>query len=136
MIKNLIISFFLIITLALISCGQSNPTKRVNVQENQNEYPAELLSEWSKIVKLEPSKVCFMNNQYMGVDQIPVEFEGRTYYGCCEGCAVNLKTSKSARTAKDPFSGKEVDKSVAYIVLNPSGRNDVLYFESEKNYLK
>jgi YHS domain-containing protein len=80
------------------------------------------------------SLVCMVNNQYMGREQIPVQVEGRTYYGCCPMCKDRLTTDKNARTARDPVSGKDVDKAVAVIGKTASGA--VLYFESEANLKK
>jgi YHS domain-containing protein len=90
----------------------------------------------AKEVKLESSFVCYVNNSYMGKKQIPVEVEGKTYYGCCEGCVDKLKNIRDFRYAIDPLTGNEVDKATAYIVLKPNGFGEVLYFESEENYLK
>jgi len=83
--------------------------------------------------KVKTSYVCFVNNRYMGKEQIPVNVNGKTYYGCCQGCVGNLKNNRKVRYATDPFSKKEVDKSTAYIVVKP-GSSEVWYFESEKNY--
>ncbi|TVZ26844.1 hypothetical protein JM83_1835 [Gillisia sp. Hel_I_86] len=77
--------------------------------------------------------VCMVNNAYMGKPQIPVPVNGKTYYGCCEMCVGALNGDEKARMATDPFSGKQVDKSEAFIVLqNEAG--EVAYFESESNY--
>lgn len=110
---------------------------------NQNKQNVETKVEVKKTVvktkkeaKLKTSLVCFVNNKFMGIDQIPVEFEGKTYYGCCEDCVVKIKNLREVRYAIDPLTGTEVDKALAYIVLSPQGNNDVLYFESENNYLK
>ncbi|MFH6985356.1 hypothetical protein [Marinoscillum luteum] len=82
---------------------------------------------------VDPSLVCMVNDAYMGVAQIPVPVNGKTYYGCCQGCVDKLNNLESARIAIDPYSGNPVDKSEAYIVLmNPQGA--VAYFESEANY--
>ncbi|MEQ8554096.1 MAG: hypothetical protein RIC06_09465 [Cyclobacteriaceae bacterium] len=82
---------------------------------------------------VDPSLVCMVNDAYMGKPQIPVPVNGKTYYGCCQGCVDKLNNLESARIAIDPFSGNPVDKSEAYIVLmNPQGA--VAYFESEANY--
>ncbi len=86
--------------------------------------------------KLESSFVCYVNNSYMGKKQIPVEVQGKTYYGCCDGCVDKLKNIREFRYAIDPLTGNEVDKAKAYIVLKPNGFGEVLYFESEGNYLK
>ncbi len=79
----------------------------------------------------DPSQVCMVNNQYMGLPQIPTTVEGKTYYGCCAMCKGRLEKEVSARTAKDPVSGREVDKAVAVIGKQENG--DVLYFESRQS---
>lgn len=86
--------------------------------------------------KVQSSFVCYVNNNYMGKEQIPVEVDGKTYYGCCMGCVGNLKKNRAPRYARDPLTGNEVDKATAYIVLKPNGNGKVLYFQSEENYLK
>ncbi len=77
----------------------------------------------------EPSQVCMVNNQFMGKPQIPIEVEGRTYYGCCAMCKDRLGTDPASRTAQDPVTGETVDKSVAVIIQDAAGK--VLYFASE-----
>jgi len=86
--------------------------------------------------KVPTSYVCFVNNKYMGKEQIPVTVEGKTYYGCCMGCVNNLKNNRATRYSVDPLSGKEVDKANAYIILRTASDGKVQYFESEENYLK
>ena len=76
-------------------------------------------------------KVCMVNNQVFDKDQIPVEVEGRMYYGCCEMCKERLAKDQAARTAVDPVSGKTVDKASAVIGALPDGKT--IYFESEAN---
>jgi YHS domain-containing protein len=79
--------------------------------------------------------VCMVNNAFMGRKQIPVEFENKTYYGCCEMCVAKIQNNREARYATDPVTGKEVDKAQAFIVLKPGTQNgDVLYFESEETH--
>ncbi len=75
------------------------------------------------------SEVCMVNDAVMGKAQIPVQFEGKTYYGCCEGCVERIKTDRSVRYSKDPVTGKEVDKAKAFIMEGPQG--EALYFESK-----
>jgi len=79
---------------------------------------------------IEPSQVCFINNKYMGKPQIPVTVDGKTYYGCCAGCASALRNDPSSRVATDPHSGATVDKATAFIARNPADPDTVLYFES------
>ncbi len=88
-------------------------------------------------VKINKDLVCMINDKYMdGKVQIPVEVEGKIYYGCCQGCVAALNYKPSTRYSIDPFSGKEVDKSNAYIVLKSKETKEVLYFESQENYEK
>ncbi len=77
----------------------------------------------------DPTQVCMVNNQFMGKPQIPIEVEGRTYYGCCAMCKERLGTDPSSRTARDPVTGETVDKSAAVIIQDATGK--VLYFASE-----
>lgn len=77
---------------------------------------------------VDPSVVCMVNDAVMGRAQIPVKYEGKTYYGCCDGCVSTIKTDRAARYAKDPVTGKEVDKAKAVILEGENGA--ALYFES------
>lgn len=83
---------------------------------------------------IDPSQVCFMNNKYMGKPQIPVEINGKTYYGCCAGCAAALRNDPSTRVATDPYSRAKVDKATAFIARNPADPDMVLYFESAATF--
>ena len=76
-------------------------------------------------------KVCMVNNQYMGRDQIRIVVEGKEYFGCCPMCEGKLRDDARARTANDPLTGKPVDKALAVIAKTGSG--SVLYFENEQN---
>ena len=86
--------------------------------------------------KLQSSFVCYVNNNYMGKEQIPVEVEGKTYYGCCMGCVGNLKKNRKVRYAQDPLTNEEVDKSTAFIVLKSDTGAAVQYFANAENYAK
>jgi YHS domain-containing protein len=77
------------------------------------------------------SKVCMVNDQYMGKAQIPTAVGGKTYYGCCAMCKEKLEKNDSARTAVDPVSSKPVDKASAVIGRDESGK--VFYFQDEAN---
>lgn len=81
--------------------------------------------------RVEASKVCMANDKLFGKEQIPVVVDGRTYYGCCQGCKTMLAQNEQARKATDPVSGKTVDKATAVIGAGPDGR--VFYFDSENN---
>lgn len=77
--------------------------------------------------------VCMVNDEYMGKKQIPVVVGATTYYGCCDMCVQRIPNDELVRKAADPFTGEEVDKANAYIVLmNETG--EVAYFSSKSNY--
>src|SRR5215213_8719123 len=84
--------------------------------------------------RVETQKVCMINNQVFEKDQIPVEVEGKTYYGCCEMCKERLTKDPASRQAVDPVTGKTVDKATAVIGVLPDGK--VLYFESAETLAK
>ena len=87
-----------------------------------------------KLTKVEAKTVCMVNEQAMGKDQVPVEVDCKTYYGCCEMCKKTLAENAEKRVAVDPVSGNKVDKAKAVIAAQEDGR--VFYFEKEENLAK
>ena len=87
-----------------------------------------------KLTLVESKMVCMVNNAFMGKEQIPVEVEGKTYYGCCEMCKERLAKDEAIRYSTDPVSGTRVDKAKAVIGVLPDGA--ALYFENEANFNK
>lgn len=83
------------------------------------------------LVQVETKYVCMINNQRFDKEQIAVEVEGQTYFGCCEMCKDKLKKDKASRWAVDPVSGKKVDKAKAVIGVNAEGK--AFYFENVEN---
>lgn len=90
-----------------------------------------------EVKSVDSSLVCMGTDQVPGKAMIPIEIEGRTYYGCCPNCNERLRTDKRVRMATDPVSGEAVDKALAFIVEGSGGR--ALYFksaETAKKYLE
>lgn len=87
-----------------------------------------------KLKKVDAKNVCMVNEMDMGKEQIPVQVDGKTYYGCCEMCKQTLAKDASKRMAIDPITGKEVDKAKAVIAAQEDGR--VFYFESDVTLAK
>ncbi|MEW6145941.1 MAG: TRASH domain-containing protein [Thermodesulfobacteriota bacterium] len=81
-----------------------------------------------ELKQVESKYVCMVTNQLYDKEQIPVQVEGKMYYGCCQMCEAKLKEDPSSRMAVDPVSGKDVDKSTAVIGAAPDGK--VYYFEN------
>ncbi|HYC61009.1 MAG TPA: hypothetical protein VEK79_15710 [Thermoanaerobaculia bacterium] len=87
-----------------------------------------------KLTRVETRTVCMINEHAMGKDQIAIEIDGRTYYGCCEMCKKALAADETKRSAVDPVTGKKVDKATAVIAAQEDGR--VFYFENEASLAK
>lgn len=81
--------------------------------------------------KVESQYVCMVNNRLFPNEQIPVEVEGKTYYGCCEMCKGTLANHSESRMSEDPFTGSKVDKAQSVAAADPEGK--IYYFENEKN---
>lgn len=88
----------------------------------------------SALTEVDGIKVCMVTNQLFVKDQIPVELEGKTYYGCCEMCKGKLENDPKSRVAIDPVSGNQIDKADAVFGAAPDG--SIYYFESEENLKK
>lgn len=124
--------FILLLSLVVVAaCQSSSDQKQVSAEE-----PTEAVAgvpSYQIGDQVPHDLVCMVNNAYMGKKQFEVPFEGKTYYGCCNMCVERIPVDKDARTAVDPYSSKEVDKSEAFIVL-VSAQGHVAYFENEQNY--
>jgi len=83
------------------------------------------------VKQVESKYVCMVNDSLFAKEQIPVEVEERTYYGCCEMCKERLAKDAGSRQAIDPVSGATVDKATAVIGAQADG--SVFYFENEAN---
>lgn len=135
--KIMIKQVFIVLLTVIVFMSCKTETKKTKAKETivevKMEDKKESIQNYSVGSKVPNELVCMVNNAYMGKAQIPVPVNGKTYYGCCEMCVVKLNNDKTARTSKDPFSNKLVDKTEAYIVLmNEEGA--VAYFESKENY--
>ena len=84
--------------------------------------------------ELDKTKVCMVDDQYKGEQQLITVIDNKKYYGCCEPCIEILNTDSSYRFAKDHFTGKSIDKAKAYIVRKTKNNDAVLYFENKINY--
>lgn len=126
--KIFIIHFLSLLTILIwIGCTAQQDKHDHEQQETASaSFPASGIS-------LDHNLVCMVNNTYMGIDQIPIAVENKTYYGCCDNCVKTINTDESARLAIDPFSKVKVDKATAIITMNPEKKGAVLYFESEQN---
>ena len=137
--KNLkiVLGVSILSIFALTSCKNKTEEPTVTAHEEQMSdmmLPLQTMA-YNVGDKVPNKQVCMVNNAYMGKDQFEVPYDGKTYYGCCNMCVERIPNDETARKAKDPFTGKEIDKANAYIVLKDQQGN-VDYFENEENYKK
>jgi YHS domain-containing protein len=124
---------FLLGVLAATACEPSRPpstqqqTSGASTAQTSQAQPITLPAGWARVA--DPTQVCMVNNQYMGKPQIPIDVEGKTYYGCCAMCKDRLGKDPSSRVAVDPVTGQQVDKASAVIIQDATG--NVMYFTSE-----
>lgn len=75
--------------------------------------------------------VCMAQDTVMLKPGIPIEHEGKTYWGCCANCVQTIKTQPEQLTlATDPVTGATVDKAKAFI-YNLNGF--AVYFASQSS---
>lgn len=113
-----------------LSCNISSTHDKNN--KNSNAKPMVAFSD-TAITKLPNNQVCMVNNRFLNSEQIPVPVNGKTYYGCCEGCVKVLKEDSASHYTYDLLSNEQVDKAIAFIIGKPGSKEDVLYFKSEIN---
>lgn len=134
--------FSISIILTIISCENNSEKQNEKVVMTHNSTSEMIHNNASEMTHnmndnqliVKSSLVCYVNNKYMGKEQLPIEYDNKTYYGCCEGCVLNLKNNEEVRYAKDPLTGEMVDKALAIISLRSANTDDVYYFASMKNY--
>ncbi len=134
---KIVLGVLILSVFALTSCQNKTEEPTVTAQEEQMSdmmQPSQTMA-YNVGDKVPNKQVCMVNNAYMGKDQFEVPYDGKTYYGCCNMCVERIPNDETARIAKDPFTGKEIDKADAYIVLKDQQGN-VDYFENEENYKK
>ena len=119
-----------VVGYAALSRG-SGPAAGANAEQHRHQPEQQLPQDDGALQIVESKYVCMINNQRFNKVQIPVEVEGRTYYGCCEMCKGKLDGDPKSRVAVDPVSGKEVDKAKAVIGVDVDGA--AYYFESAEN---
>jgi len=134
-IKTKQLSIITVLAISLVACNSKAEKKEVKEQAvATTEAVAEDTQQAYQVGSQVPNElVCMVNDAYMGMPQIAVPVNGKTYYGCCEMCVGKLNNEETARTAIDPYSNKSVDKTEAYIVLMKK-EGEVAYFESQENY--
>jgi YHS domain-containing protein len=122
-------------TTASRATSAPQPSADVSVSNAPARQASERSSDTSSSLTLvtDSSLVCMVNNQFMGRPQIPVEVDGRTYYGCCEMCEGRLRNDSASRSALDPVSGNAVDKATAVIGRTRDGRT--FYFENDRTFM-
>lgn len=101
--------------------------RNTNLIRVKKEAPAKM---WLK--KVTSGEVNMVTNRYTGEQQNAIRVNDKTYFATGDGYALNMKNNSSVRFAKDPVTGKTIDKADAATYSDASGR--ILYFESEMSF--
>src|SRR5438093_11926943 len=88
--------------------------------------------------------VCMMQDMVLTRPGIAIQYEGKTYYGCCEMCKQKIKNEPGKYTkATDPVSKKPVDKAESFVYgieetayYCSSEANRKTFAENPQKYLK
>ena len=132
--KKIVVGALAALSLTLTACNQNAAKNDEHAMHASAETQAGFAD--YKIGDIVPNdKVCMVNNEYMGRDQLEVQVDGKTYYGCCEMCQERLPNDPTVREAIDPVSNKPVDKATAVIALTDAN-GAVAYFENNDTYNK
>lgn len=136
--KLLISILFLIFTsIILLSCANDKKDKTetalLSVTKTKPIQMNSTVASQTTYEIVPNDKVCMVNDRFMGVEQIPIDVEGTTYYGCCQGCVDKLqKNIDNVRFGSNPINDVKVDKANAVIVQDKS-KGSVYYFASKQD---
>lgn len=138
-IYKLLISilFLIFASIILLSCAndKKDKTETASLSDTKTK-PIQMNSTVASQTTYEivpNDKVCMVNDRFMGVEQIPIDVEGTTYYGCCQGCVEKLqKNIDDVRFGNNPLNKTKVDKASAVIVQDKSN-GSVFYFASKED---
>jgi len=124
-VRNILLKFIVLSLLVIlpVACNDHD-VEEIKVSSSAQQV----------LQKVDPKKVCMVNNTYMYRDQIPIEVAGKTYFGCCSMCKNKLMNNATTRYALDPINGKKVDKAGAKTVIGMLPKGKVLYFYSQKTF--
>ncbi|GGG17441.1 hypothetical protein GCM10011344_17570 [Dokdonia pacifica] len=138
-IYKLLISilFLVLASIILLSCSNKKKEKAETatllVTETEPIQPSSTVASQATYEIVPNDKVCMVNDRFMGVKQIPIDVDGTTYYGCCQGCVEKLqKNIDDVRFGNNPLNKTKVDKASAVIVQDKSN-GSVFYFASKED---
>lgn len=128
----LMIAMAMSFLIALPSCEKKESKRSAyskNQLSNESEKTAQLGQSAFQVVPA--SKICMPQDRVFPNKMFSIEYNGKTYYGCCMGCIKKIKKDPNRYIwAKDPISGETVDKADA-IILDIQGK--AVYFASKDN---
>lgn len=120
-----------IVVVTVIAIALSISMGLMDLMAQSSESGSELASEAELEQVDETQYVCMITDKLFAEEQIEVDVEGKTYFGCCQMCVKKLNENPNSRTAVDPVSGEVVNKAEA--VIGADSDNNIYYFESAEN---
>lgn len=123
--KSLFFTAIMLIVVSIVGVKAMNSGSEENKTTEKNT---------TELKQVESEYVCMVTDKLFNKEQIPVEVEGKTYYGCCEMCKGRLANDPGVRLGTDPLSEKKVDKAQSIAAASHEG--DIYYFENKENLTK
>ena len=113
------------------ACSRHDDGDRMNMQEQGGGMQGGASPQMVQMEIVPANRVCMTQNDVYPREMIPVPHDGKTYYGCCEGCVKGIQDEPEKYIwAIDPISGGRVDKAKA-VILSVNGK--AVYFSSKEN---
>ena len=92
---SIFVMMFSLLSLLILSCADTKKDiAESTTQQTFEAFPMtnDAITSTQNNYEIVPNeKVCMVNDRFMGVQQIPIDVNGTTYYGCCEGCVEKLQ---------------------------------------------
>ena len=129
---RLVTTLLLILGLPTAALAEAPAAAAPTVTEEGAKAPTADTTPLGVLTRVDRDRICMVNNKLFDRPMIPVDYQGRTYYGCCSMCEEMLTQDARHRTALDPVTRKPVDKATALVAATADRR--VLYFESERSF--
>lgn len=133
LLLSAVMALALPVSIQTAAAQDASSVPAAHAEHAQHEKAGQETPEVGWLKQVEAKYVCMVNNAVFEKEQIAIDVDGKTYYGCCAMCADRLKNDSSSRQATDPVSGNTVNKATAVIGEHYGA---VYYFESEENFQK
>jgi YHS domain-containing protein len=124
--RGLLLLVGIMVIAAIALYGPQLNSKSIPEVINYSSFEGEIIPD---------SIICMVRGDIKSKGSLPIQIEGRTYYGCCEKCLTKLEQNiDNIQYAVDPVSGQTFSKADAIVRQDPQDHKRVLFFKSDETY--